>query len=69
MDVLEYKPKFDAAAIYAPIGFYEQPGRFHRPCDAERVTWLAGAVVGIKPMPSRARCTPRPRRGQALSRG
>ena len=55
LDVLEYKPKFDAAAIYAPIGFYEQPVGPYRPCDAEArelVGWPR--VVGVKPMPSRA---------------
>lgn len=54
-DVLEYKPKFDAAAIYAPIGFYEYPQGPYRPCDAEAremVGWPR--VVGVKPMPSRA---------------
>ena len=35
MDVLEYKPKFDAAAIYAPVGFYEYSQGPYRPCDAE----------------------------------
>jgi predicted RNase H-like nuclease len=55
MDVLEYKPKFDAAAIYAPVGFNELPHGPYRPCDTEAremVGWPR--VVGIKPMPSRA---------------
>jgi predicted RNase H-like nuclease len=55
LDVLEYKPKFDAAAIYAPVGFYEHAQGPYRPCDAEAremVGWPR--VVGIKPMPSRA---------------
>jgi predicted RNase H-like nuclease len=55
IDVLEYKPKFDAAAIYAPVGFYEQPQGPYRPCDAEArelVGWPR--VVGVPPMPSRA---------------
>jgi predicted RNase H-like nuclease len=55
MHVLEYKPKFDAAAIYAPIGFSEMPLGPYRPCDAEAremVGWPR--VVGITPMPSRA---------------
>ena len=33
--MLEYKPKFDAAAIYAPIGFDDEPIGPYRPCDAE----------------------------------
>ena len=54
-DVLDYKPKFDSAAIYAPVGFYEYPVGPYRPCDQEArdlVGWPR--VVGIKPMPSRA---------------
>ena len=55
MDVLEYKPRFDAAAIYAPIAFNEQPVGPFRPCEVEAremVGWPR--VVGITPMPSRA---------------
>jgi predicted RNase H-like nuclease len=55
LDVLEYKPKFDAAAIYAPVGFNEAPVGPYRPCDAEArdmVGWPR--LVGITPMPSRA---------------
>jgi predicted RNase H-like nuclease len=54
-DVLDYKPKFDAAAIYAPVGFYEYPVGPYRPCDREArdlIGWPR--VVGVKPMPSRA---------------
>ena len=55
MDVLEYKPKFDAAAIYAPVGFYEDPGGPFRPCDAEAREMIGWPrVVGVVPMPSRA---------------
>lgn len=55
LDVLEYKPKFEAAAIYAPIGFEDEPNGPHRPCDAEAkeiIGWPRRA--GIKPIPSRA---------------
>lgn len=55
LDALEYKPKFEAAAIYAPVSFYEFPQGPYRPCDAEArqmVGWPR--IVGIKPMPSRA---------------
>ena len=69
MDVLEYKPKFDAAAIYAPIGFDEDPVGPYRPCDAEAremVGWPR--VVGVKPMPSRAALRAQdPRRGARRS--
>lgn len=55
LDALEYKPKFEAAAIYAPVSFYEFPQGPYRPCDAEArqmVGWPR--IVGIRPMPSRA---------------
>lgn len=55
MDVLEYKPKFDAAAIYAPVGFNENPVGPFRDCDAEArelIGWPR--IVGVSPMPSRA---------------
>ena len=54
-DVLDYRPKFDAAAIYSPIGFFDTPAGAYRPCDTD-----AQSVVGwprnlaIKPTPSRA---------------
>ncbi len=55
IDVLEYRPKFDAAAIHAPVGWYDQPQGPFRPCDQE-----ARALVGwprqvaVRPVPSRA---------------
>src|SRR3954454_10139254 len=55
LNVLEYKPKFDAAAIYAPVGFNEDPVGPFRPCDTEArdlIGWPR--VVGVAAMPSRA---------------
>jgi predicted RNase H-like nuclease len=55
LDVLEYKPKFDAAAIHAPIGFFDEPNGPLRPCDTEAqamVGWPRS--VAITPVPSRA---------------
>lgn len=55
LDVLEFKPKFDAAAIYCPIGFHDRPSAPYRICDEE-----ARALVGwprsiaVRPTPSRA---------------
>lgn len=55
LDVLEFKPKFDAAAIYCPIGFHDNPSNPYRICDEE-----ARALVGwprsiaVRPTPSRA---------------
>jgi predicted RNase H-like nuclease len=55
LDVLEFKPKFDAAAIQAPIGFFDEPNGPHRPCDVEAkqmVGWPRS--LAITPIPSRA---------------
>jgi predicted RNase H-like nuclease len=55
LDVLEFKPKFEAAAIYAPIGFYDEPTGPYRPCDAEARDLIAWPrLVAVKPNPSRA---------------
>ena len=55
LDVLEYKPKFDAAAIYATIGFADEPSGPYRPCDPEArdlIGWPR--MVAVRPSPSRA---------------
>lgn len=55
LDVLEFKPKFDAAAIYCPIGFADKPAGPYRSCDIqarELVGWPRS--VAIRPTPSRA---------------
>jgi predicted RNase H-like nuclease len=55
IDVLEFKPKFDAAAIYATLGFEDEPSGPYRACDREArelVGWPR--MVAIKPVPSRA---------------
>jgi predicted RNase H-like nuclease len=54
-EVLDYRPKFDAAAIWAPIGYFDGPTTPLRPCDAaaqEMVGWPRS--VAIRPVPSRA---------------
>ncbi len=54
-DVLDYRPKFDAAAIYSPIGFYDDPVGPFRPCDTEAQTLVGWPRnLAIKPTPSRA---------------
>jgi len=35
LDVIEFKPKFDACAIAVPIGFSDEPAGPYRPCDVE----------------------------------
>ena len=55
IEVLEFKPKFEAAAIYAPIGFEDEPSGPYRPCDAEAREFVGWPrLVAIKPIPSRA---------------
>lgn len=55
LEVLDYRPKFDAGAIYAPIGFPEHPVGPYRPCDDEARRLLGWPRrVGIRPVPSRA---------------
>lgn len=54
-DVLDYRPKFDAGAIYAPIGFNDTPNGRFRPCELdarEYVGWPRS--IGIGGVPSRA---------------
>ena len=55
IEVLEFKPKFEAAAIYAPVGFEDEPVGPYRPCDAEARTMVGWPrLAAIKPIPSRA---------------
>ncbi len=56
LEVLEYKPKFEAAAIWAPVGFFDEPqGTPYRPCDEEaRVMIGWPRLVSVRPVPSRA---------------
>lgn len=58
LDVLEFKPKFDAAAIYCPIGFHDRPTAPYRTCDEEAralIGWPRS--VAVRPTPSRAALT------------
>jgi predicted RNase H-like nuclease len=55
LEVLDWKPKFDAAAIECPVGFEDEPVGPYRPCDREAqdmVGWPR--KVAVKPIPSRA---------------
>ncbi len=55
LEVLDHRPKFDAGAIYAPIGLADQPCSRFRPCDEEARQLLGWPrSVGIRPVPSRA---------------
>ena len=54
MEVLDYRPKFDFAAINIPFGYPEHPqGRF-RQCDEEAREMIGWPRrVGLRPVPSR----------------
>lgn len=55
LDVLEFKPKFEACAIMAPIGFFDEPTGPYRPCDEEAREFVGWPRrVAIHPTPSRA---------------
>ncbi len=55
IDVLEFKPKFEACAIWAPIGFNDQPAGPFRPCDSEARDFVGWPRrISIRPTPSRA---------------
>lgn len=54
-DVLDYKPKFDAAAIWCPIGFHDEPVGPYRDCDAEAQDTIGWPRrIAVRPTPSRA---------------
>ena len=55
VEVLEYKPKFEAAAIFAPVGFEDEPSGPYRPCDLEARDMIGWPrLAAVKPIPSRA---------------
>jgi predicted RNase H-like nuclease len=55
IDVLEFKPKFEAAAIHVPIGFSDSPEGPYRPCDDEAREFVGWPRrVAVRPTPSRA---------------
>ena len=55
LDVLEFKPKFDAAAIYCPTGFHDRPTTPYRTCDEEARTLVGWPrSIAVRPTPSRA---------------
>jgi predicted RNase H-like nuclease len=55
VDVLDYRPKFEFAAVNIPFGYPDEPGVRYRPCDREAremVGWPR--IVSLRPVPSRA---------------
>ncbi len=54
-EVLDFKPKFEAAAIWAPVGFSDEPTGPFRQCDAEAQEMIGWPrLVAVRPTPSRA---------------
>ena len=52
-EVLDYRPKFDFAAVNIPFGYPEHPGEQYRQCDREArelVGWPR--LVNVHPVPS-----------------
>jgi predicted RNase H-like nuclease len=55
LDLLDYRPRFDAVAMHAPIGFHNEPAGPYRECDE-----MAREMLGwprrnsIAPVPSKA---------------
>ena len=55
IDVLEFKPRFEAAAIFVPIGFSDDPAGPYRPCDEEARSFVGWPrELAVRPTPSRA---------------
>jgi predicted RNase H-like nuclease len=55
VDVLDFKPKFEAAAINTPVGFEDDPRAPFRACDLDAkgiIGWPRN--VAVRPVPSRA---------------
>jgi predicted RNase H-like nuclease len=54
LDVLDYRPTFDAAAINAPMGLFDTPAGQYRPCDREAREYVGWPrMVAVYGTPSR----------------
>jgi predicted RNase H-like nuclease len=54
-EVLDFRPTFDAAAINAPMGLFDEPSGQYRPCDHEAREYVGWPrIVSINGTPSRA---------------
>jgi predicted RNase H-like nuclease len=55
LDVLDFRPTFEAAAINAPMGLFDTPSGQYRPCDRDARDYLGWPrMVAINGTPSRA---------------
>ena len=49
LDVLDFRPTFEAAALYAPMGLFEAPSGQYRPCDREALEYVGWPRVAAVP--------------------
>ena len=55
LDVMEFKPRFDAAAIFAPMGLNDEPAGPYRPCDQDAIDFIGlPRNLAVHHSPSRA---------------
>jgi predicted RNase H-like nuclease len=55
LDVIEFKPRFDAAAIFAPMGLADEPSGPYRDCDSEAMEFIGWPRrLAVHHTPSRA---------------
>jgi predicted RNase H-like nuclease len=55
LDVIEFKPRFDAAAIFAPMGLPDEPSGPYRDCDSEAMDFIGWPRrLAVHATPSRA---------------
>ncbi len=55
MEVLDYRPKFDFAAVNIPFGYPEYPNVQYRRADQEARSMMGWPrAIGVRPVPSRA---------------
>lgn len=54
LDVLDYRPRFDFAAVNIPFGYPDEPGKEYRACDREAREFVGWPrLVSLRPVPSR----------------
>ncbi len=59
-EVLDFRPRFEAAALYAPMGLFDLPSGKFRPCDHEArefVGWPRSLSIGGTPCRTALRST------------
>ncbi len=55
MEVVDFRPKFDAAAINIPMGFNDEPSTQYGECEKQTRRYIGWPrMVAMRPLPSRA---------------